>query len=73
LECFLDSELVVKQLNHQYKIKEENTQKNFLQVWNLMLDFKSVKYYHIPREKNKIADGLVNKALDAKEKQKSLL
>ncbi len=73
ISCFLDSELVVKQLNHQYKIKEKNTQKNFLQVWNLMLDFGKVSFQHILREKNKVADGLVNEALDAREKQRSLL
>jgi ribonuclease HI len=73
IECCLDSELVVKQLNHEYKLKEEYIQKNFIEIWNLMLDFKKVAIMHIPREKNKIADALVNRALDEKEKQKSLL
>lgn len=73
IECNLDSELVVKQLNHEYKLKEEYIQKNFIEIWNLMLDFKNVKFIHIPREKNKIADGLVNQALDEREKQGSLL
>ncbi len=73
IECRLDSELVVKQLKHEYKIKEAGIQKLFLEVWNLMLDFKKVEFYHIPREKNKIADKLVNEALDANSKQDSLL
>lgn len=73
VECFLDSELVVKQLNHEYKLKEEYIQKNFVEIWNLMLDFKNVIFKHIPREKNKIADALVNEALDARSKQKSLI
>ena len=73
IECRLDSELVVKQLNHEYKLKEEYIQKNFIEIWNLTLDFGAVKFYHIPREENKIADALVNEALDAREKQKSLL
>jgi len=73
IECFLDSELVVKQLNHEYKLTEKHIQQLFLKIWNLMLDFKSVKFYHIPREKNKIADALVNQALDSYEKQGSLL
>ena len=64
IECLLDSELVVKQLNHEYKLKEEYIQKNFIEIWNLMLDFKNVIFKHIPREENKIADALVNKALD---------
>lgn len=73
IECLLDSELVVKQLNHEYKLKEEYIQKNFIEIWNLMLDFKSVIFKHIPREKNKVADALVNQALDKECKQESLL
>jgi ribonuclease HI len=73
IECFLDSELAVKQLNHEYKLTEKHIQELFLKIWNLMLDFRSVKFYHITREKNKIADALVNKALDEKERQESLL
>lgn len=73
VRCFLDSELVVKQLNHKYKLKEERIQKYFIEIWNLTLDFKSVSFKHIPREENKIADGLVNQALDAREKQRILL
>jgi ribonuclease HI len=71
--CFLDSEFVAKQLNHKYKTKEKNIQKLFLEVWNLMLDFQSVKFYHIPREKNKVADKLVNEALDQEAKQAKLI
>ncbi|NCF75446.1 MAG: reverse transcriptase-like protein [Xanthomonadaceae bacterium] len=66
VECFLDSELVVKQLNHQYKIENENMQKFFLIVWNLILDFKSVIFSHIPREQNKEADKLANQGIDNK-------
>ena len=72
LECHLDSELVVKQLNHEYKIKDEGMQKLFIIVWNLTLDFDSVKFIHIPREKNKLADEMVNRELDGREKESSL-
>jgi ribonuclease HI len=64
VECFLDSELVVKQMNHEYKLNDENIQKFFLQIWNLAVDFGDVKYTHIPREKNTEADRLANLALD---------
>ncbi len=64
LDCFLDSELVVKQLNHKYKVIEENIQKLFLLVWNLAVDFKEVKCSHVPRTKNAEADRLANLALD---------
>ena len=35
-----------------------------MDVWNLKQDFKSVSFAHIPREKNREADRLVNQALD---------
>ncbi len=65
IECRLDSELVVEQLNHRYKIKEENLKPLFLEIWNLILDFGKVEFRHIPREENKKADKLVNQALKA--------
>lgn len=73
IECRLDSELVVKQLNHEYKLKEKHIQEFFIEIWNLMLDFGSVSFQHIPREKNKIADALVNEALDNQLKQGNLI
>jgi ribonuclease HI len=73
IECFLDSEFVDRQMNHKYKVKEKNIQELFLKVWNLMLDFRKVTFKHILREKNKVADKLVNEALDEKERQGSLL
>lgn len=73
IECRLDSELVVKQLNHEYKLKEKHIQEFFIEIWNLMLDFGKVSFSHVPREKNKIADSLVNEALDEKCKQSSLI
>jgi ribonuclease HI len=73
VEIFLDSEFVERQMNHQYKVKEPDLQKLFIEVWNLMLDFGKVSFYHIPREKNKIADKMVNEALDAEERQVKLI
>jgi ribonuclease HI len=73
IECYLDSELVVNQLNHKYKLSEKHIQDLFLKVWNLMLDFQKISFHHIMREENKTADALVNEALDAREKQKTLL
>jgi len=64
LTCYADSELMVKQLNHQYKLKNEEIKKAFLEIWNLMLSFKRIEFKHIPREKNKEADSLANKAMD---------
>lgn len=73
IECRADSELMVKQLNHEYKLKEARIQKYFIEIWNLMLDFKAVIFIHVPREKNTVADKMVNEALDNGCKQGSLL
>jgi len=59
-----DSELLVKQMTGKYKIKDPGMQKLFIELWNLQLDFGSVKWYHVPREQNKDADRMVNHALD---------
>lgn len=72
INFFLDSELAVRQLNHQYKIKDEKIITLFIKIWNLMIDFEKVSFSHIPREKNKEADALVNKVLDNEAKQKTL-
>lgn len=68
-----DSELLVKQLNGEYKIVNENIQPLFLKIWNLKIDFLKVKFKQIPREKNKDADRLVNEALDVKAKTQTLI
>jgi len=73
LEMRADSELVVKQLNGEYKIENEKIQGFFMEIWNLKMDFESVKFKHIPREKNSEADKLVNQALDSLTMQRGLV
>ncbi|TSC82195.1 MAG: ribonuclease HI [Parcubacteria group bacterium Gr01-1014_20] len=65
LEVRMDSELIVRQLNGIYKIKEPDLQPLFIEVWNSRLDFGKVIFKHIPREQNKRADRLVNSELDS--------
>ncbi len=72
IELNSDSELLVKQLNGKYKVLNDKIQPLFLTVWNLRTDFKSVKFKHILRGKNTVADALANEALDAKEREKKL-
>ncbi|TSC95236.1 MAG: Ribonuclease H [Parcubacteria group bacterium Licking1014_1] len=72
VEIRSDSEFLVKQINAQYKILDEKIQPLFLEVWNLKLDFKSIKFKHIAREKNKEADRLVNEALDGQSRHLTL-
>lgn len=73
IEVRSDSELLVKQLNSQYKILEPKIQQLFLEVWNLRFDFKLIKFKLISRDKNKEADKLANQALDAKSNIQKLL
>ncbi len=65
LECYLDSELVVKQLNREYKVKNKNLASLFLKAWNLSMNFKKISFNHIRREYNQKADSLANKAMDS--------
>ncbi len=60
LEFRSDSELMVSQLNHQFKIQNPEIQKKFLEIWNILIDFGPVRFVHIPRELNKVADSLAN-------------
>ncbi len=64
LECYLDSELVVKQLKREYKVKNKDLAPLFLMIHNLSINFKKISYTHIPRERNKEADRLANEAMD---------
>lgn len=62
----IDSLLVVNQLNGKYKILEKELQLLFMEIWNLKFNFPHLKFNHIPREKNKRADYLVNQVLNKK-------
>jgi ribonuclease HI len=64
VDCYLDSELLVKQMKQEYKVKDVNLQPLFLKVWNLAISLGKVKFHHIPRALNKEADKLLNKELD---------
>lgn len=62
--CCLDSELVVKQLTGAYKIKEAGLKDLAMDALRLKNTFDIVEFKHVPREKNKLADQLVNEVLD---------
>ena len=72
MEIKSDSELLIKQLNGEYKILEPKIQSLFLKVWNLKIDFGKVKFISISREKNKQADNLVNQILDTQTRNQTL-
>lgn len=64
LTVFSDSELLVRQINGQYKVKSELIRPFYRQAVSLLAEFKNWRVRHIPREKNEEADKLVNQALN---------
>ncbi|MBV8244741.1 MAG: ribonuclease HI family protein [Candidatus Eremiobacteraeota bacterium] len=60
----LDSELVVKQLTGEYRVKHANLQPLYAQAKKLLREFSHVDLKHVRREHNKLADALVNRVLD---------
>ncbi|MBU2025288.1 MAG: ribonuclease HI family protein [Patescibacteria group bacterium] len=65
VECYLDSELVVRQLKGEYRVKDVKLRRLFEKLRNFALEFSMVNFNHITREFNKRADRLVNEALDS--------
>jgi ribonuclease HI len=64
ISCIADSELMVKQLNGLYKVKHPDIQPLHFEVKALMQDLNvPITFTHVLREKNKLADSLVKKAL----------
>jgi len=64
LEFRLDSQLVVEQLEGNWKIKEPSLKEQAAKIHSLLNDFGTITFTYIPREENKDADRLVNEALD---------
>jgi ribonuclease HI len=60
----LDSELLVRQLQGRYQVKSPHLKPLYEQARALVRRFASVKFQHIPREQNAIADRLANLAMD---------
>lgn len=70
IDFYIDSELVVKQMNKEYKVKNKDLAALFVKIYNKTLSFKKVTFTHVRREKNKEADKLVNIAIDKYVKRK---
>jgi ribonuclease HI len=65
VELVSDSELMVKQMRGEYRVKNEALQELFSQANALARRLGSVEYRHVKRAHNELADKLVNEALDA--------
>jgi ribonuclease HI len=65
VEVVSDSELLVKQMRGEYKVKNEALRELSLQAARLARQLEQVEYRHVRRAENELADRLVNEALDA--------
>ena len=64
VELLADSELVVKQVRGEYKVRHPDLIPLHAEAVRLIAGFQRFKIGHVPREKNKAADKLVNRALN---------
>lgn len=64
---FADSQLLVRQVNGQYRVKHPGIKALHQQVLELLKGFLGWQATHVPREQNRVADRLANRALDARE------
>lgn len=68
LHLFSDSQFLIRQLEKKYKVKSANIKPLFEQCQELLKKIPKWNFEHIPREQNKGADALANRALDEKKK-----
>ncbi|HTN71973.1 MAG TPA: ribonuclease HI family protein [Methylomirabilota bacterium] len=65
-----DSQLLVRQLNGEYRVKDEKLKLLFQRAMTLLRQFDTVHIRHVPRELNKSADRLANQGIDDALKQR---
>jgi len=64
IHCYMDSKLVVEQMNGNYKVKSKNVRPLFDDVSKIAEQFAEFKIKHVMREQNQLADKLANEAMD---------
>ena len=64
LEVYADSELMIRQLGGRYQVKSPTLKPLYDEAVRLLNDFSRVKLVHVPREMNKSADEMSNRAID---------
>lgn len=65
LDFYMDSQLVVRQMTGEYRVKNLDLRKIYLEIQELLSEFARVSFHHVMREKNKEADRVVNEIIDA--------
>ncbi len=66
LLVLMDSELIVKQLLGEYRVKNVNLKPLFVRVMQLRREFEAFEVRHVRRAENTLADALANEAMDAR-------
>lgn len=64
LRVYMDSELIVRQMTGQYKVRDETLRPLYEEARKLAEALPNVTFTHVPRGKNALADALANEALD---------
>ena len=64
VEVFMDSELIIRQMNGKYICKSNNLKSIYESIKEILSKFESITFKHIPRKLNRHADSLANKAMD---------
>ncbi len=64
VEVFADSELMIRQLGGRYQVKSPSLRPLYEEALKLLNDFERVKLVHVPREMNRAADEMSNRAID---------
>jgi ribonuclease HI len=67
-----DSQLLVRQLNGEYRVRDEKLKPLFERAVRLLRQFDAYRIVHVPREMNRLADRLANKGIDDALKKSSL-
>jgi ribonuclease HI len=64
VEVFADSELMLRQLGGRYQVRSPSLRPLYEEALSLLNDFERVKLVHVPREMNRAADEMSNRAID---------
>lgn len=68
VKFYTDSQLLARQINGIYKIKDERLKSIYIKIKGKLLGFRNWEITHIPREQNVVADKLANKPFKKKQK-----
>lgn len=66
LEIFADSQLLVRQMNGAYRVKDAELKKLQALAFKLLMHFSSYSFFHVPRAENAHADEMANEGIDKK-------